>query len=96
MATFRTKKDVETWLSSFETHAQYDETGNKWYTVFSDEKQNGQWTLMRYPDGTWSRHGKGETYCDEQETLLEDAALRSFVWSNRKAISAAAKQLQQI
>jgi hypothetical protein len=66
------------------------------YFVIEDKERNGNWTLMNYPDGNWSIHGKGEQYCDEDETLLSEDDILTFIWKNRSSINHIIKQRSTI
>ena len=65
MKMIRRKRDIEALLSNFEAVALYDGNGRKHYIVFSDFHRDGKCTVMKYNDGSFSIHGKGESYCDE-------------------------------
>ncbi|EXX87750.1 hypothetical protein BG53_11440 [Paenibacillus darwinianus] len=91
------KSDIELILDSFPGIANWDEEREKHYLVFEDRKRGGQWTLMRYGDGQFSLHGRGEDYIDGDEMMFEDRdAVASFLWDNRSAYNAAVKQLVQV
>ncbi|HZG55915.1 hypothetical protein [Paenibacillus sp.] len=90
MAQIRSKKDAELFLERFEELSAWDETGGKRYFVFADRERGGIWTLMRYEDGAFTVHGKGETYCDEGETPLSAQEAIAFVWKHRSAVNRAA------
>jgi len=87
MAQIKSKKDAEFFLDTFETVSSRDEVGNKRYFVLADRERGGQWTLMLYPDGTWTVHGKGESYCDPEETPLSRREACDFVWKHRSAVN---------
>lgn len=89
MAAIRSKKDAESFLVAFEQAASWDESGRKRYLVLEDRERGGIWTLMSYPDGSWTLHGKGEHYCDEGETTLTVEEACAFVWKQRAAINRA-------
>ena len=91
----RTKNDAVELISNFESLTPYDEQGNKHYLVFADGKRNGQWTIMRYENGSFTRHGRGNTYCDSGEESLEKEELYKFIWLERKQVNAALKQSVQ-
>ena len=91
MAQIRSKKDAERFLEQFEETAYWDEAGGKRYFVFEDRERGGIWTLMRYADGSWTIHGKGDGYCDEGETPLTQEEACSFVWKHRAAIHRASE-----
>lgn len=88
----RSKKDIEQFLMDFPQIAFYDEPGNKHYFIFEDRQRNGQWTLMFSEHTKWTIHGKGETYCDPSEQLLEPTEIVQFVWKNRGAVNKALRQ----
>jgi len=92
----RTKKEVMNFISTFADVAKYDEQGKKHYLVFEDSERNGQWTLMRYADDTFTIHGRGDTYCDETERQLESAELQKFIWQWRKSINASLRKKLQL
>jgi hypothetical protein len=87
MAIIRSKRDVEAFMGTFEQGALWDEIGKKRYLVFSDKERGGIWTLMQYPNGAWSVHGKGDGYCDPVETQLTSEEAKLFVWKHRAAIN---------
>ncbi|TLS50701.1 hypothetical protein FE782_18530 [Paenibacillus antri] len=89
MAQIRSKRDAESFMNAFEETAAWDEAGGKRYFVFADRERGGSWTLMRYPDGAWTIHGKGETYCDDGETRLTAEEACAFVWKHRAAVNRA-------
>ncbi|MCM3791429.1 hypothetical protein RG959_20610 [Domibacillus sp. 8LH] len=89
----RSKKDIEQFSMDFPQIAFYDDQGNKHYFVFEDKQRNGQWTLMfnEYTKA-WTVHGKGETYCDPDEQLLEPAEMVKFIWKNRSSVNKVLRQ----
>lgn len=89
----KSKKDIEQFLMDFPQIAFYDEQGNKYYFVFDDKQRNGQWTLM-FNEHTkaWTIHGKGETYCDPGEQLLEPIEMIQFIWKNRASVNKVLRQ----
>jgi len=89
MAHIRSKRDAESFMEQFEAKADWDEAGGKRYFVFADRERGGVWTLMRYADGAWTIHGRGETYCDEGETPLTAEEAAAFVWKHRAAVNRA-------
>ncbi|MCI3921449.1 hypothetical protein MO973_14545 [Paenibacillus sp. TRM 82003] len=89
MAVIRSKKDTEMFLEQFEAFAAWDETGGKRYFVLADRERGGAWTLMRYPGGAWTIHGKGDDYCDEDELPLTSEEALDFVWKHRAAVNKA-------
>ncbi|MCM3790056.1 hypothetical protein M3221_16840 [Domibacillus indicus] len=89
----KSKKDIEQFSIDFPHITFYDEQGNKHYFVFEDKKRNGQWTLMLSEDTkAWTIHGKGSTYCDADEQLLELTEMVQFVWKNRGSVNKALRQ----
>lgn len=84
----RKKADIKKWIADFTSHASYDEFGQKHYYILDDRKRNGVWTLMRYSDGTFTIHGKGEGYCDESEVYKSNEEVIQFLWDNRGALNA--------
>ncbi|WP_347551101.1 hypothetical protein ABFG93_04805 [Pseudalkalibacillus hwajinpoensis] len=95
MNIIKRKRDVEALLSDFEGIAGYDKTGNKHYLVFADFLRNGKCTLMKYSDGSFSIHGKGDAYCDESELFLTEDEVTSFLWKHRKAINILVRSSQE-
>lgn len=89
------KRDAEAFLSDFQRIADYDKAGNKHYIVFEDFVRNGQCTIMKYDDKSFSIHGKGESYCDENEQFLSTDELVSFLWKHRKAVNNLLKNVQK-
>lgn len=79
----KSKKDIELWLDRF---TLYPDDGQKHYFVFPDYHRGGTWTLMLYPHGVYTLHGKGKDYCDPSETQISTSELISFIWKHRKAI----------
>ncbi|MFX3623224.1 MAG: hypothetical protein ACE3JP_04045 [Ectobacillus sp.] len=80
----RTKADITAILAKFSSIASYDSHLEKYYLVFPDKKRGGIYTLMKKEE-QWSIHGKGEDYCDEQETFLSEKEVVDFLWKNRAA-----------
>ncbi len=95
MNIIRRKRDAESFLANFEEVADYDHSGNKHYIVFSDLHRNGQCTVMKYSDASFSVHGKGESYCDETEVFLSREELTSFLWNHRKALNLVLRSFQK-
>lgn len=95
MKLIRSRKDVEEFLNRFKNVARYDELGKKHYFVFDDNKRGGQWTLMHYENGSYSIHGKGKTYCDEEECYLSTVELTKLLWNNRKALNSTLRILNK-
>lgn len=89
MMKITSKKDAAAWMSSFTKNARRDDVRNKQYFVFEDRQRSGQWTVMRYPDGQWTIHGKGDAYCDPDESPLSSEELTTFLWRNRAAVNRA-------
>ena len=83
----RKKSDIQEFLGDFKSFASSDNEGEKEYFVFVDKFRKGLMTLMRYPDGTFTCHGKGAGYSDEDEQYLTPIQLQSFVWKHRSAIN---------
>lgn len=88
----RRKADIETLLGKFDQSMPFDDRGKKHYFVFPDGKRGGDWTLMRYADGLFTVHGRGENYCDQGECIMSRTDLHSFLWNNRKAINESLKR----
>jgi hypothetical protein len=82
----KNKKAVEVWLENFDKYASYDADRGKHYFVFDDVARGGQYTLMRYENGFFTIHSRGEDYCDSDETLLIYDEVIALVWKNRKHI----------
>src|SRR5690625_3112917 len=78
------KKDIRVWLSTFTEYAAHD--GHKHYFVFSDQKRGGLWTIMMYESETFTIHGRGNGYCDEEEEELTIEDLTTLILGNRKQI----------
>ncbi|MGB8001859.1 MAG: hypothetical protein WCF60_17435 [Anaerobacillus sp.] len=95
MKMIRRKRDIEALLSNFEAVALYDGNGSKHYIVVSDFHRDGKCTVMKYNDGSFSIHGKGESYCDEMEEFLSREALTSFLWNHRKGLNLVLKSFQK-
>ncbi|MDP4550569.1 hypothetical protein Q9251_06710 [Alkalihalobacillus macyae] len=89
------KRDAEELLSNFEIVAHYDKEGNKHYIVFEDFVRNGQCTMMKYDDTSFSIHGKGESYCDENEQFISKDELASYLWKHRKAVNQLLRSVQK-
>lgn len=81
---FKSKKDIENWLTIFKDYASFD--GDKHYFVFDDKDRGGVLTLMLYEDGRFTLHGRGEAYCDDAENEIDNDDLVSFLWKNRKSV----------
>ncbi|WP_050182261.1 hypothetical protein [Domibacillus robiginosus] len=89
----KSNKDIEQFLDDFVRISLYDEKGNKHYFVFEDKKRNGQWTLMlNEGTETWTIHGKGHTYCDPGEQVLEPTEIVQFIWKNRGSVNNVLRQ----
>ncbi|TKD72100.1 hypothetical protein [Pseudalkalibacillus hwajinpoensis] len=89
------KRDAEELLSNFDHVADYDKAGNKHYIVFEDFVRNGHCTIMKYDDTSFSIHGKGDSYCDENEQFISKDELASFLWKHRKAVNHLLKSVQK-
>ncbi|WP_419873635.1 hypothetical protein [Candidatus Pristimantibacillus sp. PTI5] len=86
------KTDITFILENFNTLAQWDEAGEKFYLVFADRKRGGQWTLMSYGEDRFSVHGLGQDYSDKSEYFFDEQnEILSFLWENRAAFNAALK-----
>ncbi|MDQ8737739.1 hypothetical protein [Paenibacillus sp. LHD-38] len=86
------KTDITFILENFNTLAQWDEVGEKFYFVFDDRKRGGQWTLMSYGEDRYSVHGLGQDYWDQSEYFFDEQnEILSFLWENRAAFNAALK-----
>ncbi|OEH91955.1 hypothetical protein [Bacillus solimangrovi] len=86
LRTIRTRRDIEKFLNEFDRIAQYDVDNQKWYFVFVDYNRSGFWTLMK-KDEQWSLHGKGDTYSDIQERLIDREEVYRHLWKCRKAVN---------
>ncbi|SDI21651.1 hypothetical protein [Alteribacillus bidgolensis] len=86
------KNDINEMLKAFDSIADYDEHGQKYYFVFQDKKRGGQWTLMK-TGNKWSIHGKGKDYCDAEEIFLTSEEVVRFIWKNRSAVNQKRKML---
>lgn len=95
MKTIRSRKDIESFLTNFNQFADFDATGMKHYFIFDDLDREGLWTLMKYKDDSFSIHGKGKTYCDEEECFLSHEELTKLLWNNRKAVNAVLRELDE-
>ncbi|WP_377889975.1 hypothetical protein [Alkalihalobacillus sp. R86527] len=87
MNVIKSMREVSALLSDFKKIADYDSTGKKHYIIFEDHVREGHWTVMKYDDGTYSIHGKGETYCDKEERVVSTEELKKMLWENRKAVN---------
>lgn len=88
------KLDAIQFLEEFSNFVSYDYERQKYYFVFHDKVRGGQYTLMK-KDGRWSIHGKGENYCDEGETMMDDNdRLLNFLWKHRSKINQELKKIQ--
>ncbi|KEF39109.1 hypothetical protein M670_01498 [Schinkia azotoformans MEV2011] len=89
----RKKLDAMQFLEKFTDIASYDYENEKHYFVFKDKERGGQYTLMK-KDERWSIHGKGENYCDDGETMMDDIdGLLVFIWKHRSKINHALKEI---
>jgi quinol monooxygenase YgiN len=91
LASIKSKADVEQFLNAFSSFATKDEEGNKSYIVVADKDRGGDLTIMQYPSGAWTTHGKGADYSDASETAVSAEELTALVWKNRSAINKALK-----
>ncbi|KRE38740.1 hypothetical protein [Paenibacillus sp. Soil522] len=92
MMLIKKKTDITFILENFNSLAQWDAEGEKFYLVFNDRKRGGQWTFMSYAENRFSVHGLGDDYKDETEHFFEDHnEILSFLWENRAAFNAALK-----
>ncbi|OXM85248.1 hypothetical protein [Paenibacillus rigui] len=90
------KTDIDAVLDNFSSFAQWDALGKKQYFVFPDRKRGGQWTLMHYSGDTFSVHGLGEDYRDEEEQFFEERqSIISFLWDHRSAFNSAVKLVME-
>lgn len=80
-------------LEEFTDMVSYDYENEKHYFVFKDKERGGQYTLMK-KDERWSIHGKGENYCDDGETMMDDIdGLLVFIWKHRSNINRVLKEI---
>ena len=92
----RKKLDGMRLLENFTNISSYDDENEKHYFVFKDKERGGQYTLMK-KDERWSIHGKGETYCDDGETMMDDIdRLLDFIWKHRSKINQALKEIHDL
>jgi hypothetical protein len=91
LASIKTKADVEQFLNAFSTFATKDESGDKNYIVIADKERGGDLTIMQYPSGAWTTHGKGADYSDASEIAVSAEELTALVWKNRAAVNKALK-----
>lgn len=88
------KLDAVRLLEEFKDVASYDNENEKHYFVFKDKQRGGKYTLMK-KDGRWSIHGKGEDYCDDGETMMDDLDdLLDFIWKHRSKINLSLKEIR--
>lgn len=88
------KLDAMQLLEEFTNIASYDYETEKHYFVFKDKERGGQYTLMKKEE-RWSIHGKGEHYCDDGETMMNDIdILLDFLWKHRSKINQSIKQIK--
>lgn len=89
------KADIHFILENFDSLAQWDVQGNKFYLVFEDRNRGGQWTLMKYKmSERFSVHGLGEDYNDSDELFFDNQEnVVSFLWDNRAGYNAAIKKI---
>ncbi|WP_226658759.1 hypothetical protein [Pseudalkalibacillus hwajinpoensis] len=88
MNIIKRKVDVEALLKAFDQLAEFDHLGQKHYFVFEDTEKDGQCTVMKYPNASFSIHCKGASYCDSDEVFLELDELIDLLWKRRKAVNA--------
>lgn len=87
MKKIRNKKDIRLFMEKFDTLTDFDRYGEKHYFVFKDKFKGGIITVMKYPNQAFTFHAKGENYCDEQETLLDETHLVNLLWEHRKHVN---------
>ncbi|OLO40628.1 hypothetical protein BTR23_06495 [Alkalihalophilus pseudofirmus] len=90
--SIRSKLHIEQLLQSFSKWSEYDAVHLKYYFIFDDKERGGIITLMN-KDGRWSIHGKGESYCDHEETLLQIDDVKKLIWNHRAAVNRAIKAI---
>lgn len=95
MNVIKSKREIRELLLNFKEIANYDTTGEKHYIVFDDYEREGHWTVMNYDDGTYSIHGKGDTYCDKEEKVVSTEALQKMLWENRKAVNKVIREVNE-
>lgn len=95
MLVIRKKDHMKQFLESFVAIAEFDAAKEKHYFVFDDKDRGGHITLMN-TKGIWSIHGKGDTYCDDDETYLEREIVFGVVWKHRAAINRALKEKETV
>lgn len=86
---------MKEFIESFIRIAEFDLAKEKHYFVFDDKDRGGHLTLMN-TKGMWSIHGKGEAYCDIDETFLEIENVYSLVWKHRAAINRVLKEKKTV
>ena len=95
MLVIRKKDHMKRFLESFVAIAEFDALKEKHYFVFDDKDRGGHMTLMN-TKGNWSIHGKGDTYCDPDESFLEEDHVLPIVWKHRAAINRALKEKETV
>lgn len=90
------KSDIINLLQNAKNIFSYDENGEKYYFVFRDDERGGQWTIMRYLDGHYTIHGKGEHYCDKEERALNEKSVVDMMWRKRKYINESLKENEAV
>ena len=91
----RKKLDAMHFLEDFTSIASFDYEKEKHYFVFKDKDRGGQYTLMKKGE-LWSIHGKGEKYCDQGETAMNNIdELLDFLWKHRSKINLSLKEMQE-
>ncbi|MCA0172523.1 hypothetical protein [Bacillus sp. RAR_GA_16] len=88
MNIIKRKADVAALLKGFDQLAEFDQLGQKHYFVFEDTEKDGQCTVMKYGNASFSIHCKGASYCDSDEVFLEFDELIDLLWKRRKAVNA--------
>ncbi|MBO1515077.1 hypothetical protein [Metabacillus bambusae] len=83
---FLNYRDIREWLKIFEYKTSYDYDGEKQYFCFDDTEKGGIYTLMKYSNGIFTLHSKGENYCEDKEVEINEDELVRFIWKNRKVI----------
>jgi hypothetical protein len=77
----RRKADVDAFLDRFTHIASWD--GEKYYLLLEDQRNEGEITLMKYPDGSLTMYRKNVSYWDIQELPLD----RKEIWKHRKELN---------
>lgn len=91
------KQDAERIIDHFPSLAQWDECGQKWFIacerVVYEGKDGCTLTIMRYPDGCFTAHCRGDDFCQPCETVLSRQEAIDIVWKYRAACGQACKSL---